>query len=85
MLKCGIFIMCSFLFLFVACFGLNFNAMTAATAAVLGYMIAAAALDTGFCHLFGSISIFNLLSSIISISFHYSTYLSSVFSISFHY
>jgi hypothetical protein len=59
--------------------------MTAATAAVLGYMIAAAALDTGFCHLFGSISIFNLLSSIISISFHYSTYLSSVFSLSFYY
>jgi hypothetical protein len=29
-------------------------------AAALGYM-AAAALDTGFCHLIGSISIFNLL------------------------
>jgi hypothetical protein len=36
-------------------------AASAATAAVLGYMTAAAALDTGFCNLIGSISIFNLL------------------------
>jgi hypothetical protein len=60
---------------------------------------AAAALDTNFCHLIGSISIFNLLffhnihifhystyfSSVFSISFHYLTYISSIISVSFHY
>jgi hypothetical protein len=44
------------------CFEWNFNAMAAAAAA-LRYvcMAAATALDTKFCHLIGSISIFNLL------------------------
>ena len=42
-------------------------ALSSVAAAALGYMAAAAALDTGFCHFIGSISIFNLLSSIILI------------------
>ena len=33
MLMCGIFIMCFVLFLFVTCFGWNFNAAAAAAAA----------------------------------------------------
>ena len=40
MLMCGIFIMCFVLFVFVTCFGWNFNAMAAAA---LGYMAVAAA------------------------------------------
>jgi hypothetical protein len=38
-----------------------------------------------FFHIFPIISLFNLFSSIISISFHFSTYFSSIFSLSFHY
>jgi hypothetical protein len=39
---------------------------------------------TEIFHIFHIISLFNLLSSIFSISFHFSTYFSSIFSISFH-
>jgi len=61
---CNIFIKCFVLFSFVKCFGWNFNAMgaaaalgyMAAAAAALGYTCIAAAVDTGLCHLIGSIS-----------------------------
>jgi ABC-type phosphate transport system permease subunit len=63
---CDIFMMCFVLFLFVTCFGWNFNPIAAAAA--LGYM-AAAALGV----FSKSFHYSTCLSSIFSISFHIST------------
>jgi hypothetical protein len=85
------FIMCFVLFLFVTCFGWNFNPIAAAAAATaadataaLVYMAAAAATAADATAALGYMAVAAAALSVFTKSLHYSTCLSSIFFISFH-